>query len=493
MFASVALLAAIAGWQPPGIRPAATTLSAVLDANAAATGKPDPAFARRRERWTYANGDRRFVVDVAVRDRDVRATVHLGATDYDAGRLGGTRWRGDGNGIVHGLFGDQQGDAVDRLPQSYFSFDRADCTLAGETGGAAPRWVIADQPRGEPAVWLYVDEASGLIVREVSREGSRVSTIDFDRFTRTDGVVRPHHWRVSDGTRADDLDVTVELVEPSAVTANDVGLPARERVFAPPPNAPEVVALPARFNRGRITLEATIGGRKRLLVLDTGTASITLDPSVAGAFNPVLEHATIPAISVGPVVLGNVSVLTIPIFGGRFAGILGYDFFFGHVVHIDYVQQRVEVMSHAAAAPIFADAKTYVAAANVEHGLPLIGVRLGSISSETFAVDTGSPRLHALTAFAQRYPEEIAKRWTRTGRSYTERYLEGAVVIEPHKIASFSIGPYHFDDTPIGVEVPGALADELTSIPFDGIIGTDVLSNFDLYFDYDNGRIGFRR
>jgi hypothetical protein len=493
VFPSLALAAAIAGWQPAGIKPATTTLSEVLAANAAASGKPDPAFARRRERWTYANGDRRFPVDVAVRDEDMRATVHLGAANYAAGRHDGTRWRADGNGIAHGLFADQQGDAVDRLPQSYVSFDPANCTLAGETGGPNPRWVIADLPRGEPPEWFYVDEASGLIVSEVAREGSRVTTIDFDQFTRFDGAVRPRHWHVSDGARAHDLEVTVDDVEPAAVTATDVALPSERRVFAPPASASEAVVLPARFTLGRIEVEASIAGRRRWLVLDTGTASITLDPSVTGAFGPVLEHATIPTMSIGPLTLDNASVLTIPIFAGRLAGILGYDFFFGHVVRIDYLHERVEVLSHAAAAPVFADAATTVVPANVERGgVPLIGVELGPIASETFAVDTGSPNLNILSAFAQRYPQEIATRWTPLGRSYTARYLEGSIVLEPHRIARFAIGPYHFDDMPVGVEVPGALRDQLTAIPFDGIIGTDILSTFDLYFDYDNARIGIR-
>ena len=40
--------------------------------------------------------------------------------------------------------------------------------------------------------------------------------------------------------------------------------------------------------------------------------------------------------------------------------------------------------------------------------------------------------------------------------------------------------------------IPTNLTDDL-AIPFDGIIGTDILRNFDLYFDYDNERMGLRQ
>jgi hypothetical protein len=488
-----ALLVSLAAWQPAGLQPTPATLDAVLAANAKASGTPDAAFSERREHWTYANGEHRFPVDVAVRGRDVRATVSVGAAQYDAGRLHGVRWRGDGNGIVHGLFADQQGDALDRLPQSLIPFDAADCELAGQTSGADPQWVVIDHPSGELATWFFIDEASGLLVRETTREGSRAYTIAFDRFERTDGMLRPRRWHISDGNRANDLDVSVDAIAPAAVPASAVALPTQERVFAPPPGSPGVVRLPARFNRDRITLDVILDGRHENFILDTGTASITLDTAIAGRFGPVLEHASVPQMSVGPLALDNVSVLTVPIFSGRIAGILGYDFFFGHVVRIDYRDQRVEVLTDAAAAPVFADPKTLVVPANVDNGLPLIHVDFGSVASDAFAVDTGSPDLYALDAFARRYPAEIAKRWTATGRSYTVSYLEGSVVVEPHRIARFAIGPYTFNDTPIGVQIPTDLPNALSAIPFDGIIGTRVLDNFDMYFDYDHARIGLRR
>jgi hypothetical protein len=43
----------------------------------------------------------------------------------------------------------------------------------------------------------------------------------------------------------------------------------------------------------------------------------------------------------------------------------------------------------------------------------------------------------------------------------------------------------------VGAQIPTARADHL-EVPFDGIIGTDVLQYFDLIVDYENARLGLR-
>ncbi len=479
---------AAAEWQPAGLHPANTTLAAVLAANARAAGRPDAAFAERRERWTYTNGTRVLRVDVAVKGDDFRATIAVGSALYDAGRLHGVRWRGDANGIVHGLYADQQGDALDRLPQSLFPFTPKTCELAGETGGANPAWVIVDRPRGEPANWFFVDEASGEIVREETREGRRVFRTTFDHFAPVDGVRRPRHWHVSDSDPHNDLDVAVETIAPGPVPDAAVALPLEEHLFAPLAGPLGTVELPAHFRNGRVIVAVVVGGRSERFILDSGTASITLDAEDARRFDPLLEHAIVPRMSVGSLEMADVSVLAIP----SGVGILGYDFFFGHVVRIDYLHERVEVLSHEAAASVFADPKTVVLPANVDNGLPLVHVDLGPVASDAFAIDTGSPDLYALGPFARRNAAEIASHWSGAGPSHIVNYLEGSVEISPRQVAQFALGPFRFKDTSIGVEVPSTMADGL-SIPFDGIIGTRMLTNFDIYFDYDHSRIGLRR
>jgi hypothetical protein len=479
-----------AEWQPRGVLATNAMLADVLAVNARASGSGSPRFTQRRERWTYVSGSRRITVSVAVRGDDFRTSLELDGLSYTAGRSGGVRWRGDGNGIVHGVSADLQGDAVDRAPQAVFRLDSAVCKLIGEAQLAAPAWVIETDPAGDKPAFLYIDKATGSIVREVMRDGKRVVATAFDRFEALDGAVRARHWRIDDGIARNALDVTVETIEPGVVTLADVAFPTR-RVFAPVAQLERSADLRASFNHDRIKLEVGIGGVRHWFVLDTGTASITVDPGIARRHGgTTLEHAVLPRFTIGPLQLDRVSALSVLPFDND--GILGLDFFFGHVVEIDYRHERVRVLSPDDARRIFADPQTAVVEANVDQGLPLVHAGFGLAQSDDFAIDTGSPRLYVMRPFALRFAQEIAAHWTATGRPFTEHYLEGAVQVQPYTVARFNFGPAQARDLFVGVQLPTALPDDL-AVPFDGIIGTDILHNFDLYFDYDNGRLGVRR
>ncbi|HTD35427.1 MAG TPA: retropepsin-like aspartic protease [Candidatus Elarobacter sp.] len=490
---------ASAAWQPPDLRPTKTPPASVLTAYRSAAGVPDARYAQRRERWTYVNGTRRLAVRVAVRDDDFRATIPVGDAQYAGGRSEGVRWRADANGIAHASLSDDQGDAIDRLPQSVFPFALADCALAGKSTRFGPAWVLVDRaPRDKPH-WLYVDEASGAVTHEITREGARTIVTSFDRFEPLGTMRRPRHWRVSDGDAADDLDVTVDAIEPQALAELDVAIPQTRRTFAfasPPPSG--AAQLPAQFRGRTIFVEVDVDGRRGWFVLDTGTASIMLDRHLAQrrGWETVLEHATVPRMSAGPLAMTGVSVFSLPLeVGYQLDGILGYDFFFGHVVHVDYEHERVEVLTPAAAQRVFADPKNAVIPAYVDEGAPLVSAAFGAAAGERFLLDSGSPHLYVLAPFARAHPE-IAS-WARStfggDREFEEAdYLEGAIRVGARTVPSFTLGPQRFTALRVGVQEPDDHPDAL-DIDLDGIVGTDQMKYFDWWFDYDGGRIAVRR
>jgi hypothetical protein len=499
-YAFVAPAAASAEWRPPDLHAASGSLTGVLNASATATGTAEERYAQRRERWTYRNGDRRLPVRVAVRGTDFRATVVAGDAEYDAGRSNGTRWRADANGVTHATWSDDQGDAIDRLPQSIFPFERADCALAGDSARFGAAWVVVDRPAGDKPHWFYVDKASGLIAHEVTREGKRTIVTTFTAFEVVAGMRRPSAWHISDGDTSHDLDVTVDDVSPQPLAERDVAIPQTQRLFAPSSPSPSgVVALPASFRQQRIFVEVGLGKRRASFILDTGTASIMLNRRLAEEepSGVVLEHAGVPSMTVGPLMLSNVSTLAIPI---PLDGILGYDFFLGHVVHVDYAGQRVEVMTPQAAQSAFSDPRNTVIGASFDEGIPLVRAAFGAAAGDRFALDTGSQSLYVFEPFTRRYAHEIETRWTpwwfgsgaRRRASEEEEYLEGSVVMGARRVASFQLGPATFRDTTVGVELPNRRADAI-DIPLDGVIGTDEMSSFEWWFDYDGGRIALRR
>lgn len=488
-----------AAWQPPDLRPTKTPLADVLAAYRAAAGAPDDRYAERRERWTYVNGSRRLAVRVAVRGDDFRATVAVGSAAYAGGRSDGVRWRADANGITHATLSDDQGDAIDRLPQSVFPFALADCALAGESARFGPAWVLVDRaPRDKPH-WFYVDKASGAIAHEITREGARTVVTSFDRFEPLGTMRRARRWRVSDGRAAYDLDVTVDAVEPQPLAELDVAIPQTHRVFtfaSPPPGG--AAQLRTQFRGRTIFVDVDVDGTRGWFVLDTGTASIMLDRRIAQRrrWDTVLEHATVPRMSAGPLAMSDVSVFTLPLdVGYQLDGILGYDFFFGHVVHVDYEHERVEVLTPAAARRAFADPKNAVMPAYVDEGSPLVRAAFGTAAGERFLLDSGSPHLYVLAPFERAHPEVAS--WARSafggGRASEEaEYLEGAIRVGARTPPSFVLGPQRFTGLRVGVQEPDDRPNAL-DVELDGIVGTDEMQYFDWWFDYDGGRIAVRR
>ncbi|HYZ16195.1 MAG TPA: retropepsin-like aspartic protease [Candidatus Acidoferrum sp.] len=494
--------AAPADWQPAPMRSTATTLERVLARNANATGVARSGFAERREQYLYRNGTHELTVDVAVKGEDYRSSIRLGGGIYTAGRLRGTPWRANANGIAHATLSDLQGDALDRLPRSLFPFAPGDCTLLGETTRGAPAWVVLDRPAHDKPHWFFVDEASGLIVREVTREGRRAIDTTFEDFEAIDGTRRPRRWHVADGDRGNDLDVRVQTITEEPVDAGSVAPPAHRRAFAPLGPAAGAVALPVHFDGPTIVVDVELDGRRRAFILDTGTPGIVVDRDLAARLGeaPLLEHASVAKMIVGGVGLTDVSVLAIPLRLGRIEpidGILGYDFFVGNVVHVDYPHRRVEIFTHAAGDVAFEDPRMVVLPADVTEGVPLVRAGFGAAIGDRFALDTGSPQLHVFDPFVQRYRREIATHWPPAvfsgGRAVIQAdYLEGSVEVAAHRVASFALGPVRFTDATVGVEQPKQAADAI-AIPLDGIVGTDELSRLDLWFDYDDDRIGIER
>jgi hypothetical protein len=484
----------LALWQPTGIVSSATPLADVL-ARVHAAQTPPAAAAQRHEHWTYRNGPNVLPVVVAVRGAEFRADVAIGTMHYEAGMLNGIPWRADGNGIAHATTGDEQGDAVDRLPHALLPFADADCTLAGEVHLPAPAWVVVDRPPADRAHWFFVDQASGRIVREQTREGKRVVTIDYDDFVPFAGTLRPRHWHVASGDEFDDIDARVDSVEPGPVDGAQIALPQQRRLFEAAPGTPERVALPVSFQGWGTFVDVDVDGHHARFVLDSGTQSIMLNSSRAQAWGlpMVLDHAVVHRLAVGPFALTDASVLTIPLFGRGLAGLIGYDFFVGHVLHVDLSHERVEFLTPAAAAPAFDDPRATIVPASFDEGLPIVAVRVDGTVGWRFALDTGSPGLEIDTRFTQAHPA-VARAWTPAHfpntvlGTQTINFLEGSVQTVAHQIHEFALGPVTFTDIVAGVEVDNT-RDDAIEVPFDGIVGTEELRFLNLWFDYDGGRI----
>lgn len=475
-----AALAENGWWEPPGIATTHATQGEVRAAIAKALGTAAPAYVQRVETYAVSAPGVTCSAREFVRGANFRISALLAGRDYGFGRSDGSRWRQTPTGLVHLVLSDVQGDDLDRWPTAYVSDDRSSWVLVGETREAAPAWVLLDRSRYDIPHWFYVDKASGLIVREVTHEGIRSETTTFDDFRAVEGTRRPYAWHVRGAGPT--LDVAVTGIGARPVTVNEVAIPGSTSDSLTEPQSPSEI--PATFVRGRITVPLSVNGKGMHFMLDTGTPQIVMSGAAARRADlaPLLGHATATQITVAGTTSRDVPVSVLNYWGD---GILGYEFFSGRVVHIDYRRARVDVLPREGFSPP-PDAREFDVDFN--EGMPLVAARVGRVDGDRFVLDTGSWRL-VLGRELQVHHSLRDLDLRMTGAARRSEYLEGGINVTPAVAASLAFGAARFSELPAEVEMSG----NETEFPIDGIIGTDELQNFEWWFDADGRRAWMRR
>lgn len=469
----------LALWRPPKIAPSTVPTATIVQSIVAGRGGEVAQLLQAVETLHVVARDGSYDATVQMRGSDFRADVSLGEADYAFGQFGADRWRRTPSGSVRIVRSDVQGDALDHWPRSVFGLGLSSCTSAGSASvHGATLEVLACRPPGNPALFYYVDPSSGHIVREVSREGARVVTYDFDDFRSVGTWAQPYHWKV--GGADGDSDVTVVRAGAQDVSAGSIGIPQ---------STPEQFVLPASGaaqipGGARDFMSATveINGQERAFAIDTGTTQTIIDIGEAArlGLHPSFGHAIVREFRVGDAVAHNLPVEAIDVFHGGLAGILGNEFFTGHVVHIDYIHRRVELISHAAFKP---PTTAIPLPMDCREGLPLVRAIVGSSPGNRFALDTGSQQILLSASFVS---ESHLSLKTYATTQHTEHFLEGPVTIGYVIVPPIVLGGYRLVWPYAQIEEP---EDNNVEFPLDGIIGTGVLTAFDLWFDYDNGTL----
>ena len=468
-------------FEPRGIVATTKTLADVRSLATAATGSIDPAYAERRETYRTVAKGTPFVTVATFRGADVALATTLAGSSYESGRRGGRRWRRTPSGTVRVIASDVQGDDLDRWPFAVLGFDYADCTLAGQTNAPQAAYVLECRPAGDVPHWLYVDAASGDVVRETLRDGSRVVSFAFADFRATGGVRRPFAWHV-DGAGGP-ADVTVTSVRADAVPEAEVAIPPSVGTFTT--SAAGVARLRTRFtDAGHIFVDVTVDGHRTEFILDTGTTQMLIDGGTAHRFGltETLDHTKVHTLEAGPVRATDVPFLTTDLSRvGNLDGILGNEFFRGYVVHVNYERHFVEIIPHAS---FDVPAKAIALRIACDEGMPLAHGGIGPIEGDRFALDTGSPRIVLPTYLRERAGQTIAL--ATTGADTVTRYLEGPMAVRAGKVSSFSLGTLDYSNVPVRLERPTS---DGIDIPLDAIVGTDLLTTLDLWFDYDDDEL----
>jgi len=471
--------AALERWQPAGLVTTSASLPAVLARLPASSGKGS-----RVERVRILAPPQAATATVAVRNLAYRVTVDLDGAAFGYGITDDIPWRLLPSGLAHVVRSDMQSDELDRWPHAVYGFDPADCTIVGQTRDPQPLVVVRHAPPLAPPHWFFIDPTSGEVVREVQRDGIQVATFTFSDWRDSLGIRRPFRWHIEGGGPA--ADVIVDSVSAAPLSEADISPPLSEHdeYFLAPPHP---VVLPSRFNRGEIQIALHVNGRAEEFSLDDGTTEITMSAKAAAYAHLAVRfgHAIAPSIDVNGVTMHDVPVLVVPdIFG--LDGLLGNDFFPGHIVHVNYQTNTVEVLARQT---FVAPPKAVAVPIDVVEGLPLVRAQIGSLTGDRFALDLGSQDvLLSALFFEQAAPSYHATgfvRWLGPGRDMN--FLEGPVSARAGTFDDLIFAGVSFAG-PNDFRVERSAADRL-ALPLDGIFGTTVLQNFELWFDYTGGML----
>lgn len=484
--------------------PAHATLRQVLDGHrhaVRAMKQPTSAI----ETWEYSAGELSGTqVEYRTGD-DYREDTTLGPFTESEGRYRGRSWDRNANGLTVQLTGLHQRDDVDERALADWVKPQSGVALIGES--AQPRaYVVRVSPKGGRLEYRFYDTSTYLLVRtERIVEDRRVVT-DYDDFRTFDGVRRPWHVHASDGRPYNEFDWTLRTVQNAPV------IDASK--FAPPASAQLVrftsarSTLPAAIKDDRVIVTVEMGGRKVNLQLDSGASHILLDRSVADALKfPSYGKMTqttagsytstrtlVPKMSIGDARMENVAVTSAPFerwgdLQTPIAGLLGYDFISGTVVHVDYERGTVEALSPETFTP---PEGAIVLPIRLDDRVPVIAVNIGGLRAEHFILDTGADRSMIFSAFADAHASEL--RDQGLGEEYEEAYpffnslsgVGGDIKATHLQVPALTFGTAKFSKMLFTVSHNAAAFE---SEDFDGLLGQDVLRNFDLYLDYAHLRV----
>lgn len=492
---------------PPGIVPTSATLTGVLTALDAAAGEtPESAL----ERWTFTSGGITGSERDLSKGADYRVTTQFGPFSYERGERHGRAWRRNANGLTMLLHDMAQQDAIGGLTLRGARGARNGIRLLGETRGPQAAYVLASPLPSGQREWLFVDKTSALVERTEFAYPDRRVTVTADDFRTTGAVTRAFHLHASDTLSPfNDADWRLSEYQPNAAIAEaDLDIPQNVQPLAALPKGAGRAILPARFVDGHVYLEASVAGKSAYLMLDSGTSDIVLDGSVAkrlaltkygrsattGAASYVQSQVMIPTVFIGKVRMQNVAAYSVPFHyragGFAVAGLLGFDFFAGAIVHVDYLHQRVELLDPEAYDPATATGAIAVPLV-LDDGLPIARARVGNAAQGRFIIDTGSSNVVLYSRFARAHPVDVAD---AGGGIALRRYLPaitanavgGSLKLVPLELKTVIFAHNSFHDF-IVERVDGSPSFENPDA--DGLIGYEFLHYFDLYFDYGGNRM----
>jgi hypothetical protein len=426
--------------------------------------------------------------------------VRQGGFTWSYGSYHGNSWRQDINGFV--LTSTTRLGEGDPFAVAFREPDAAanGVKLLGVTDDKSPSFVVEARPSNGLVERRFYDAKTYLL--------SRVEMTDYDG----------HHqvWKYGDYRSA--FGRTVAHVidyenDSGAVTFETKILsyqpdPSAAAELVPPSSRPlfdlgnrDTVAIPARFTDNGIVIPVSIGGRGLDFMLDSGSSDLIIDPSVARELGMAASGAVRESFA-GDFVLANVRAVDLSIAGltargvafstasfeerfpgQRVVGLLGTDFIGSGALEVNFQKQTMTL--HRSAPADLASKGWSSLPLSLEYGVPIVGASFSGVAG-TFVADLGADDSTLFPHYFLKFPNHVPPGTPDQGEMVT---LGGKPFGIKHiTMKSLVLGDWVFGG--VQVVVPSAIFAQQRE--FDGLIGRDTLSNFNLIFDYANARLWFQ-
>ena len=461
----------------------------------ARAGLPKTTPASEVEDWTAHSEGLDGSWHVVRRRADVKVTLVLGPFVAASGVVAGQRWHQTDNGTT--VLDKPQPSQIEKL---------VDRTLDRVSQPIDAYRVTTNYASGH-ITRTYYDPKTYLVERIERVAAGRTTFTDYDDF-RTDASGRTRAWHYSGGSDrtedAYDYRLRGDAVD-EPIDDADIALPPDRRMLIEFPAGRQIVRLPARIERNRIYIRVKIGERGLDLLLDSGAYGLGLNEriikelglkvqgrnsSAGGAYSS--GRVVVPQINVGPLAMHDVVMATVPFDNTESAdtkvvGVLGFDFIAHAVLHIDYEHGTVDAILPSS---FRLPAGAFELPATLNTQQPHVELSLGASTSSDFLIDTGSPgSLLLFRRFLTMHdadPALVSAFRPEDAAVATIQTLEGPTPVRRVALRDVRLGPYRFD---LSNGLVALDRNAFGSDTEDGIVGANILRMFDVYLDYQGGRV----
>jgi outer membrane lipoprotein-sorting protein len=435
----------------------------------------------------------------------IRSEVYQGFGDYVETQREGeytiafgahndVEWQQDENGVVAFVSGfhdtDDPFNAALTKPKSVAN---SPIRVLGTTTSPESFVVVEVTPLPGLTQRRYYDAKTFLLRRVETTDYLHTWTFDYEDFRTAYGLTFAQTISYHDEHPENAERTTVKTFEPVSPALVHSAVPQSKAVFDLAGRAS--AQIPAEFTPEGIIVRVTIAGRGLDFELDSGASSIVIDADVARqlgltvsdvqktTFDGEFSHGRTRAadFAVGDLRAHNLTLEAIPfnriVDDRKVVGLLGGDFFASERVSVNFKDHLVSVLAPSKEAP---SAPWVTIPIQVDDRVPRAHAKFNAVEG-AFIVDLGAFKTMLYPHFFRQF------RPNNRGDVMGQVVGVGGQAMDYHEytFCRLDFGDLAFADAS-AIVASGA---KYEGLDYDGLIGRNILDNFNLIFDYPTGKL----